>query len=314
MYGLIRKFSQNKYITGFLTILFTITPRPVIYLGCRAAGRVLYLIGGNLRIKVANNMLDILFPKYYGDFSQVIKMTPLYFENLFIALFEIQFYADKLSRNLSDIFQVEGLEHIDRALAEGKGVILYAPHVGNIFYYYYYISNFYPSLVVATAFDKDLINLYMTFHRMGCQGMDYDSTNKRKMFRNIKNHLQLNGVLVLFGDFWRQEFPRVEMFGQSTRLPKGTASWAIDHQVPVIPFHGYRKKGFRHQIVFQEPVHLHHIFEPSQKLEATNYLNRFMEKAIIEQPAQWFYWFNSDQRWEKVGIPNENKDRNQINC
>lgn len=43
-----------------------------------------------------------------------------------------------------------------------------------------------------------------------------------------RTHLANNGVLVLFGDFWRRDFPPSVMFQKTTRLPRGAAGLALD--------------------------------------------------------------------------------------
>jgi len=43
--------------------------------------------------------------------------------------------------------------------------------------------------------------------------------------------------------------------------------------------------------------YLYDQYTRNQKAEATAFLNGFHEEIIKEVPAQWFYWFNCDERW-----------------
>lgn len=241
-------------------------------------------------------MVQILHPYY--RLKEIRNHCREYFENALLTLIEILFLSNKLNMEVNRVIDIEGRENIDNALKSGKGAILFSSHTGNIFYYYYYLSRHFPSLVVATAMDEDLHQLYLIFHRLGCNGLDYDTTNKKAMLRIIKNHLDNNGILVLFGDFWRNQFPESKMFNRITRTPRGAASLALDFEIPVIPFYGYRSKGLQHKIVVKEPIYLHELFPRNKKAAATDFLNRLLEKNIIRVPAQWFYWFNADERWE----------------
>ena len=77
------------------------------------------------------------------------------------------------------IISAEGKEHLNSALKRGRGAILFLPIP--VIYFIITITYHKISLVVATALDDDLFQLYLIFHRMGCQGLDYDTTNKREM-------------------------------------------------------------------------------------------------------------------------------------
>ncbi|WP_051330923.1 hypothetical protein [Aneurinibacillus terranovensis] len=136
------------------------------------------------------------------------------------------------------------------------------------------------------------------FERMGCAGLDYDTVPPIQLLRTSRRHLGANGVIVLLGDFWRPSFPMARFFDRNTRSPAGTAILAIEQQVPVVPFYGYRTRGFEHRIKFERPMFLYENFDSNERTEATNALNAVLEKIVVEKPAQWFYWFNADERWE----------------
>lgn len=91
---------------------------------------------------------------------------------------------------------------------------------------------------------------------MGCKGLDYDGEPPLKLWRTLRKHLQQNGVVVLLGDFYRPSFPKAYLFGKETRSPAGTATLFLENETPVIPYYGYRKKGFNHQILIEPPIEL----------------------------------------------------------
>ena len=146
---------------------------------------MLLIFASKLKNRVTANLREIL-PNQFTD-KELKGICRDYFHNLFLTLVEILIYSREIDK-LDHLLEVEGLDYLAEVLRQGQGVILYAPHVGDFFYYYYYISQHYPSLTVATALDEELHNLYLIFHRLGCQGLDYDSTNKREMLTKIKSH------------------------------------------------------------------------------------------------------------------------------
>lgn len=296
MYGWIGKIVKNDRVLENARRLLQYLPQPLIHLCCRAACRLTCVFAAPLRKQVKQNMDELLINKSQ---EQILCFSRNYFYNLLMILYEILIESYALARIKEIKFRTEGETHLREVLNLGRGAIIFAPHTGNFFYYYWYLSKNYPCLTVVTAGSAELRPLYRIFQRFGCQGLDYDSTPPLKLLRTLRLHLKENGVVFLLGDFWRPAFPLSTMFGRSTRCPGGTAALALGNQVPVIPFYGCREQTFKHRLVFGQPIFLHEEFKPHQRAEATKRLILFLEQVVTEWPEQWFYWFNVNERWEK---------------
>lgn len=249
---------------------------------------------------VEQNLSDLLGAMPKGSLRAISKR---YVTNVVFTLLEILFLSKKIKKRYVHQFEVQGEEHLQEAQrqAKGKGFIVYAPHVGNFFYYYWYLTQKYNCLTVASAGSPELKPLYMKFAAMGCKGLDYDSVPPLELYRTLKKHVTSGGILFILGDFWRPSFPLSRLFGRLTRTPEGAAMLALEHQVPVVPFYGHRVRGFNHRLVFGKPVYLYEQFKHSgrsERSETNLLLNSFMERVIREQPSAWFYWFNAHERWE----------------
>ncbi len=224
------------------------------------------------------------------------------FFNLCATMYELLIDSPAAQPNKSKPrFTSEGEAFLKQALSQGKGAIIFTPHTGNFFYYYWHLSQKISLHDVATAQSQELRPIYLRFEQMGCKGLDYDITPPLQMMRKLRGHLQENGVVLLLGDFYRPNFPPSTLFGKPTRSPMGAAVLALEQQAPVIPFYGCRSDGFNHKLVFGKPLHLHEEFERHQRSEATNRLNKTLEDAIALVPDQWFYWFNAEERWQPEG-------------
>ncbi|UFJ41653.1 lipid A biosynthesis acyltransferase [Brevibacillus humidisoli] len=272
-------------------------PRPVMLGICSLLGWLVWKKENHLRTKVLDNMGEVLTNR---NQLQIGKECRRYFRNFFITVYEVLIDSFRLEQTKRWRFQVSGEANLQEALSAGKGVIVFTPHLGNFFYYYWYLSRRYPCLTVVTAGSPELRPLYLLFQQLGCRGLDYDATPPMQLIRTLRKHLRQNGVVFLLGDFWRPTFPQARLFDRITRSPAGTTALALEQQVPVVPFYGYRRRGFRHQLVFGPAIHLHQTYRPDQRTEATNHLNRFLEDAITTVPGQWLYWFNAEHRWEEV--------------
>lgn len=296
MYEQIGSFVRNEKKMQRLAAITARLPRGLVFGSCAGIGFLVYVLAGKkLRKTISSNIQDILTELPGNKIKRVMRR---YFVNLAVTMYELLLASSRLPEDRHRIFSVEGEEHLTKALERGKGAIIYTPHVGNFFYYYWLLSQKHPCLTVATASSPELQPLYLSFHRLGCQGFDYDETPPLELVRKLKEHLASNGVVFLLGDFYRPQFPKTRLFGRTTRTPAGTAAMAIEREAPVIPFYGKRVKGFQHLLVFGEPIYLHEKFSRKDRDSATSLLNETMESAIRITPEQWFYWFNAHERWE----------------
>lgn len=296
MYDWIGKITLQPSLTLKISKLTHWLPDSLLQLLLRGIGFLAYcLTGKELRGRIQYNMQEILT---ISSKSKINKVCRQYFCNLVFTLYEILIGSQRLNNQDEAKFQIKDEYYLQEALRLGKGAIIYSPHVGNFFYYYWYLSHKYPCMTVGTAASPELRPLYEKFEQMGCQGLDYDRTAPIEMMRKLRQHLAGNGVVFILGDFWRPQFPLTELFGRVTRGPEGAAALALDQQVPVVPFFGYRKRGFNHVLTFAKPIQLEDMFKRKERHEAAQWLNQTMESTILDLPEHWFYWFNLHERWE----------------
>ncbi|TBL80487.1 lipid A biosynthesis acyltransferase [Paenibacillus thalictri] len=271
-------------------------PRPMMFGLCRAAAALLYLMAGKtVKSRICANMQDVMPDKNKRQLKAYCKN---YISNVVMSLYEIMIDSSSLDTHPQNVFSVHGERHLEAALKLGRGVIVYTPHVGNFFYYYWYLAQKYRCLTVATGSSPELRPLYLKFQEMGCEGLDYDSTPPIELLRKLRKHLAGNGIVFILGDFYRPAFPRSTFFGRMTRMPEGAAMLSIEYGAPVVPFSGRRLNGEHHKLVFEQPLRLYELYDRSQRERASRHLSLFMEKVICRHPEQWFYWFNMDERWE----------------
>ncbi|NEW06472.1 lipid A biosynthesis acyltransferase [Paenibacillus sp. SYP-B3998] len=311
MYELISKLTMNDRLLRRLSSAFSFIPDWIIRIICLLLARILYLAARKgVRRRVERNLSETL-----TDLTEksLRKTSVNYFQNLTMTLYEILFHSYHLEKNGENTFDVEGELHLKQAElhAQGHGFIVYTPHVGNFFYYYWYLSRKYDCLTIASAGSPELRPLYMRFAAMGCKGLDYDSTPPLELYRTLKKHLASGGIVFILGDFWRPIFPLSRLFGRLTRMPEGAAMLAIENWVPIVPFYGYRIKGFRHRLVFNQPMFLYEKYTRSERSEANQLLSGFIERVIKAHPSEWFYWFNVHEHWEGTQEKEDSNDKTE---
>lgn len=304
MYEWIGSLTDDEKRLRRLQKWLKLIPRPLVAAICFIAGRILYRMLHKEKERIIRNMKDLL--KGHSD-KEIEGFAKKYSYNLCMTLYELLIDSANLDEIKEKRFTIMGESYLEEALSHGKGVIVFTPHFGNFFYYYWLLSHKYPCLTVASADSSELKPLYMLFKRMGCKGLDYDTTPPLELIKTLKRHLKKNGVVFLLGDFWSPSFPPARFFNRETRSPAGTAMLALESEVPVVPFYGYRVKGFQHRMIFEPPMYLHKTYAKDQRTESVNALNYFMERVVTHIPEQWFYWFNIDERWEERVKQRENK-------
>ncbi|TXK85380.1 lysophospholipid acyltransferase family protein [Paenibacillus sp. N3.4] len=311
MYEWIAQLTSNERTFQRWTAILNLFPSHLmIFLGHIMALILYGLARKGMRHRVERNMRDLL-----GDLSRlrfkVLSLT--YFQNVVFTLYEILFRSHRLERIQAKTFEIDGEEYLEEAQrsADGKGFIVYTPHVGNFFYYYWYLAQRYDCLTVASAGSPELKPLYMKFAALGCKGLDYDSVPPLELYRTLKKHVLGGGVIFILGDFWRPNFPLSRLFGRVTRTPEGASMLAIEQEVPIVPFYGYRVAGFKHKLTFEAPIYLYEKFDRSvrsARSEANLLLNAFMERIIHKHPSAWFYWFNAHERWENYSFDEDERE------
>lgn len=262
----------------------------------QSVGHCLYWCMPGVRKRVENNMQSLLPELPATERKSAVKR---YFSNLAVALAEIVFDAGSLQHSGLDRFHFHNEHELRRALAEGRGVIVLTPHLGNFFYAYWALSRKYDCVTVATSSDPELQPLYQVFERLGCKGYDYNTVPPLQLIRALRRHLAGNGVIMMMGDFYRPQFPESVWFGRKTRTPQGTVMLALEQRVPVVPMYVTPGVGRMQHLHFMPPIRLYEQFGKGQRTEATYELNQILEKIIKRHPDLWFYWFNVEERFDE---------------
>jgi KDO2-lipid IV(A) lauroyltransferase len=114
---------------GLLYGLFRILGWPFVSLTGGAIGRVLYLAGGRRR-SVTESEIQMLFggERSVAEIRDIAKRS---FDNYYKRHMETFFFGSLDRKRVDNLVEVRGLEHLDAALGQGKGVMLLLAHFGS---------------------------------------------------------------------------------------------------------------------------------------------------------------------------------------
>ena len=188
-----------------------------------------------------------------------------------------------------------GHEHLEKAAAEGKGILLLSAHLGNweLLPLSHALTAFEVSLVVRPLDEPLLHRLAERFRRRS----GVEQIDKRRGLREILDALRrgrMVGVL-LDQNSSRAEGVFVPFFRVPASTSKGLAVIALRTGAPVVPVFIRRVGDRRHRVEIEAPLPL-----GGNVLSYTAAFNRVIEAAIRRAPEQWF-WMH--ERWRTQPRP-----------
>jgi phosphatidylinositol dimannoside acyltransferase len=182
----------------------------------------------------------------------------------------------------------EGIEHLDAALAAGRGAIIATPHLGSWDLGGAWLaSRGYPLVAVVERLrPRRLLEWFVAVRRR--IGMDV-VVRGSDVWARLEEALGRNQVVVLVADRdLRGRGIPVRFFGEPTTLPSGPAKLARRCGAPVMPVAIYGLGGGRHRGVVRPPLHVVASRDEQADLaQLTGDLAAELESLIVEAPEQW---------------------------
>jgi lauroyl/myristoyl acyltransferase len=178
-------------------------------------------------------------------------------------------------------FTIEGLEHIEAALAAGTGAILALPHVGGweVGGSWFVRQGFPLTVVVEALRPPELFRWFADLRRS--QGFTVIPLTKSAGI-SVVRALRANQIVALVSD---RDIAgggvEVEFFGERTTLPAGPASLASRLGIPLLPTAVYFK-GDGHHAVVRPPLNTE-----GDAISVTQALAHELEDLIRAAPEQW---------------------------
>lgn len=252
------------------------------------------IVMANLRLAFGNEKSE----------QELAKIAKACYRHLGLCLTEFVRLPAMSAEEIRGITELRGKEHIDRALALGKGVILLTGHLGN-----WEITGSriaaegYPLSVIARAQRDDEITEYVsrTRQRVGMRVLHRDIAVRSSLRALRQNEL----VGILMDQNAGDDGIFVEFFGRLASTAPGAAAFALRTGATVLPTFGWRNPDNTHTAQINEPVSLIRTgdYEWDLRTNTARYTN-IIEDRIRLHPEQWF-WLH--KRWK--ARPPEEKGR-----
>jgi phosphatidylinositol dimannoside acyltransferase len=214
---------------------------------------------------------------------EVARVAQRAFQNYGRMLLDFLLMGSLTKEDLILRTDVDGLEHLDEALARGRGVLIALPHMGSWDNTGSYGgARGYPIMAVTGRFPGSLNDaVIQTRQRYGLAVLEVG----RPAVREIIQALSANGLVGLVCD--QEEGPGVEVsfFGRTAVVPSGPAAIALKTGAALMPAYQYMTPSGRHHIHIEAA--LAEIEGETKESLMQRIVHRF-EAFIREHPDQWF--------------------------
>jgi len=201
--------------------------------------------------------------------------------------------CNKKKELLSHWAVAAGLEHLDNALKQGKGVIALSAHVGNI------------PVMLAWLAEKDILWLFFLRGEISSGGFSLQAYqfllnypipfhSDREVPKEIIKALNKNMIVFILADQSRRGV-YARFFGKLVQCQKGAFLIALRKMCPVIPVFITRQENIYKIKVYQSI----NMSDDKNIVEYIEQYNSLLESIIVQHPEQ-YYWFH--RRFKKMKL------------
>lgn len=280
---------QYKALKGLSALVCKLSYPTILKIGA-SLGPVYSLFAKKQRIrgigniKIGMNMND----------QEATELMDKLLKNISRSVMEILYMPNLTEQFIKEHVEMRGMEYLDAALAEQKGVVILTAHVGNWEWMGAALAaNGYPSTTIVKKQPNAQFTRLMNEYRE-MVGLEVFARGGSEMVRAVKAMKQkkLLGFLAdQDGGF--QGLP-VEFLGQESSSVLGPATFAQKFKAPVVPVFASRKEN-GHIVHILPPLYFEDTGNEDEDLfRLTEATVRVTESFIKEHPDEWL-WFQ--HRW-----------------
>lgn len=199
---------------------------------------------------------------------------------------------------LRSFVEIEGVENLDKALSEGKGVVALSAHFGSfpLLLSKLAMEGYKIHSVLRHMRDKKLDEMFEKKRNMMKVGSIYTQPRKECVNRSLKVLRDKEILFVQLDQNFGTGGIFVDFFGRKAATAVGPVIFSIRTGAPIVPMFIYRIEGPRHKIVIEPPVEVKKDAERDEMVfEAVSKFTKLIEEYIRKYPQEWG-WIH--KRWK----------------
>ncbi len=291
---------QYKFVM-FMSWLVCHSPYKLVMAAGWVLGQLYYLLIKKQRERAVAQVMPAL-GLTEPEARRLIRAS---FVNLARNVLEILYMPKLNKQNLHEYIEIDHLERMTDALAEGKGVVVLTGHIGT---WEWLSAAFTMNGLPVTAIAKNQPNMQYTLALNDLRktiNVEIFSRGTSELLAAAKA-LKKGKILGFLAD--QDAGPNgafLPFLGKLASTPMGPAVFACKFNAPVLPAFILRQPNGKHKVVIGEVMRYADTGDTDKDLfDFTAKMTKIMENIIRENPTQWL-WFQ--KRWntapeqQKVG-------------
>ncbi|MFC2637761.1 MAG: lysophospholipid acyltransferase family protein [Mitsuokella sp.] len=272
------------------------------WLACHTPYRVLMAVGwvlGNLYYLLIKKQRELavrqMMPALGMTEAEARRTVRASFVNLGRNVLEILYMPRLNETNFSDFIEIDHLERMKGALAEGRGVVVLTGHIGT---WEWLSAAFTMNHLPVTAIAKPQPNMQYTYALDDLRKTIHVAIFSRGTSELLAAARALKSGKIL-GFLADQDGGPGGAFlpflGRIASTPMGPAVFSRKFRSPVLPAFILRQPNGKHKVVIGEIMRYKDTGDTDQDLfDFTARMTKIVEQVIRENPTQWL-WFQ--KRW-----------------
>jgi KDO2-lipid IV(A) lauroyltransferase len=284
---------EKTRTTSIILFCFQCVPLPIRKLFFKSLLILFYHAVAKHRLIALHN-LRCAFPE--KDMEELIRIAKGVYRNLAITAAEFFSMPSITRENVHEWVDLEGLEHFEAGIAQGKGLLTIIAHFGNW------------ELMPVTG-PLFLKSSYIVYRPLDSPVLDNIVEHVRTINGNvmvpkggsgkrIMTLLKENQCIGILSDqnVSAREGVFVDFFGRPACTGAGLAVLALRSGAPVLPMFMARQKSGKYKFILKPLVEISRTGDyEADLLENTQRFTKVVEEVVREYPDQWF-WIH--QRWK----------------
>jgi len=284
---------MTYYLVRFLSYLVCLLPGRFCYWLGRTLALCLWPFLPRRRKKLAIAQVAMCLGTDEKESRRIAKESAVRFGPMFLEVLRFPV----ILRNIKDYVAIEGAEHLHKVLAQKKGAVIAAAHMGNWELMGGALSQAgFPIIGVAMRqHDAGMDRFINEYRRLVGMHITYQ-TGVREMFRMIDAGWIIG--LISDQDPSLRDGVIVDFFGQPTNAFTGAAAIARRCGVPIFPVFIHREANGHHIVTVDPPIVVEKTDDrAADVLRVTQCINTRIEEWIRTYPEEWF-WLHD--RWKSL--------------
>ncbi len=276
--------------------LFTLLPYPAMLLAGRLIGELLFTLLPRRRRIVETN-LRLSFPEL--DERQRRTLARRNFHYSATALLEVPYGWWRSPRYLERLTHIEGMEHMEAALAQGRGAIMMGGHFTSMLICGRLLAMHLPFHILVKPAKNPLYESLMRSYRQRDYAGVINTDDLRGMVKALKK-----GEIVWYSpdqDLGADRSVFAPFMGVSTATITATARLAKMSKAPIVPINFERLPGgLGYRMRLLPPMEA---FPSGDDVADATRVNQFIEAHVREVPDQYL-WAHRRYKTRPDGEPN----------